>query len=375
MSSSPKSKPSRLKFVVAFLALPYLAGYFVSARNLELVQQWLAPLFSAVLPNKGSNRILLYKMEKESSMDVDACYAKLVKQLGRSKNKRQHFEQLTVVLHRNGQADACGTTGGDTNLAVEFRSVLDDLRLAGQACPQTLDDNKYQIEALLTRLFHKLLLRSPSSSLSCQSEEADAAADGLYGFCDMGEARTPILLDHHSLVPVGDGSLPCHFHTASGVRVTSLQQLSDLARRAAVAAPDKEENECRAEQPGACAAAASDAAALRELHLYAVPAGRVFMHSAAYVGQVIDLPHVRGGDPKKPVYLEVLSVSPAVFDLHNFFTRTESQDLVHRALAETKESHRIKRSTTGNTGANVNERRTSESGYDTDGKTSVLVKK
>ena len=106
-----------------------------------------------------------------------------------------------------------------------------------------------------------------------------------------------------------------------------------------------------------------------------MPAGRVFLHTASHVGQIIPLPHVRGGDPDLPVQLEVLSVRPAVFDVHNFFTRAESRDLVDRALAETKESHRMKRSSTGATGYTVNNRRTSENGFDTDGKTSMAVKR
>lgn len=37
--------------------------------------------------------------------------------------------------------------------------------------------------------------------------------------------------------------------------------------------------------------------------------------------EIIPLPHVQGGDPDKPVYLKVLSVSPRVFDLVNFFSK------------------------------------------------------
>jgi prolyl 4-hydroxylase len=163
----------------------------------------------------------------------------------------------------------------------------------------------------------------------------------------MGEARTPILLDHNKLVAV-DNYLPCHFHNQYGVRVTSLKALVDSPRR------DDADN---------------------KMHLYAVPAGRVFMFAASHIGQIIPLPHVTGGDPTKPVYLEVMSLSPRVFDLHNFFTREESADLVDRALKETRESHRIKRSSTGASGYNINPTRTSESGYDTSGATAVAIKK
>ena len=112
------------------------------------------------------------------------------------------------------------------------------------------------------------------------------------------------MLDHNKLVPIkvnGQDFLPCHFHSANGIRVTSLKQLAEFAAAVDV-------KECDVQEDGTCAAAPS----LRELHLYAVPAGRVFMHSAHFVGQIIDLPHVEGGDPDKPVYLQVLSISPAV---------------------------------------------------------------
>jgi hypothetical protein len=111
------------------------------------------------------------------------------------------------------------------------------------------------------------------------------------------------------------------------------------------------------------------------LHLYAVPAGRVFMFAPSHIGEIIDLPHVTGGDPDKPVYLEVLSVSPRVFDLVNFFSKDESATIVERALEETSESHRIKRSSTGASGYTVNSGRTSESGFDTNGPTAMTLKK
>ena len=111
------------------------------------------------------------------------------------------------------------------------------------------------------------------------------------------------------------------------------------------------------------------------VELYAVPAGRHFMFAPKYVNQIIPLPHVTGGDPTRPVYLHVLSVSPRVFDLVNFFTKPESQDLVQRALAETRESHRLQRSTTGSNGKKVNRFRTSESGFDTSGETAMNIKR
>ena len=63
-----------------------------------------------------------------------------------------------------------------------------------------------------------------------------------------------------------------------------------------------------------------------------------------------------------------------VFDVVNFFEEDESKAIVDKALRETSESHRIKRSSTGATGYNVNTQRTSENGFDTHGTTAVAVK-
>ena len=98
-----------------------------------------------------------------------------------------------------------------------------------------------------------------------------------------------------------------------------------------------------------------------------------FKHS--FVGETFDLSHVTGagGNSSPHVSLQVLSLTPRVFELHHFFTRDESTELIERALQETRETHRIKRSSTGATGYNVNPQRTSESGYDTSGTTAVAI--
>lgn len=420
-----------LSAFAAYVALPYILGYILFVRNLESVQELLTPLFGTVLHRSddattarreldASTTINTNDTQIVSSWDVPACYATLGKKLaskpgssrvaswfttGEPKNEwESSFERLSVVMHRNGQADPCGSTGGGggggggetprsptttatITLAAAFRSVLSEL----PECPNL--DEKYAVESLLTRLFAKLV---PSCSSQETNDPVRSSSLGLLGFCDMGESKTPILLDHTRLVPIVDKDslfLPCHFHNTNGIRLTALHQFTEWARSAGIsshaAAATAQFNQTKAcNAAGADTATGGDTAVdaetctagvadeqLRELHLYAVPAGRVFMHSAAYVGQIIDLPHVRGADPTKPVFLQVLSVSPAVFDLYNFFTRDESKELVERALSETKETHRIKRSTTGNVGHAVNNRRTSESGYDTDGKTSMAVKR
>ena len=363
---------------VAFVAFPYLVGLLVSHLNLPFVLQFLAPTLDKAFSSPQGQRILQsnfltpanHKDGEFVGFHVDACYGALLQQLPNPDN----FVGLTTQIHRNGESEPCGST--TVNLATQLRQVLDDMSHRIAFCPNWND--KYQVESLLTRLFQHLF------HAQCVSLEDDRSPeDGFYGFCDMGETRTPILIDHNKLVPVtksGHGTkksyLPCHFHDPHGVRVTSLSQLSQLA--ADPKQPDV--SVCRPDTDGAETCAADDeddtiAATTRTLHLYAVPAGRMFLHTPSYVGQIIPLPHVQGGDPSLPVYLQVLSVRPAVFDVHNFFTKTESQDLVNRTLAETKESHRIKRSSTGASGYNVNQRRTSENGFDTDGKTSMKVKR
>eukprot|EP00536_Pseudo-nitzschia_multiseries_P008739 jgi/Psemu1/257491/estExt_Genewise1Plus.C_2280034 len=200
---------------------------------------------------------------------------------------------------------------------------------------------------------------------------------GFLGYCDAGKHRTPILLDHDKLFPVvRSKSLPCHFHTREGLRITHTALLSEwidtaLAQNATGCSDGSIDVDGQGDEVSeTCAAPAAPKAA----HLYAVPAGRVFMFAPSYVGEIFNLPHVPGASDKT-IYLEVLSLSPRVFDVFNFFNRQESKELVDRAIAEKSESHRIKRSTTGAGDKAVNSRRTSESGFDTDGKTALTIKR
>jgi hypothetical protein len=98
------------------------------------------------------------------------------------------------------------------------------------------------------------------------------------------------------------------------------------------------------------------------------------MFAPHHVGERFELPHV-SNDSGEPVSLEVLSVSPRVFEIYNFFSKEESQKLVEKALAETEDSHRIKRSTTGTKEYSIYNKRTSENGFDTHGETALKVKR
>jgi hypothetical protein len=271
------------------------------------------------------------------------------------------LQGMPVILHRHGEATSCGDAGLDSLFLQKLRSNF--ISFTGDECPAVLD--KYQVESLLTKTLHQVVD-------TCFSMEKDGKKrNGFLGFCDMGPKKTPILLDHSDLVPVvspgNKTSLPCRFHTREGLRITQLNQLTQVARVPSQCQPISDEDEdgqtCSTEEGSSTG-----------IHLYAVPAGRVFMFAPSYVGEIFHLPHVEGAD-SKPIYLEVLSLSPRVFDVFNFFSREESKELVDKAMAENSDSHRIKRSTTGASGHNVNSRRTSESGFDTHGKMATKVKK
>ena len=400
--SSSVWKWSSTSYLLVCVALPFLLGCFISMKNLENVAIGLDMVLSRVFPfAKMNHRILLQNgllpNEQQSHMDIQKCYESLVRKMFPSSSGNITFrelDQVSIVIHRNGQFKSCGNSSfvfetleknqtlsemssNHGHLARQMWNVLEDMQNVDMSCPNFSD--KYHVESFLTRLIYNLL-----PTMSCDSEEIDRPfkeSIGMFGYCDMGEDKTPILLDHKKLVPniMHDDNhaplsfLPCHFHTEHGIRVTSMEQLTQLMQ-SQVKTTTLQGSNCEVTSDGenVCSGVATPK---KQIHLYAVPAGRVFMHVASHVGQIIELQHVRGADPNKLVYLEVLSLSPAVFDLHNFFTKAESQELVDRALAETRESHRIKRSTTGSVQHHVNNRRTSESGFDTDGKTAVAIKK
>ncbi len=291
------------------------------------------------------------------------------------------FAGLSFAIHRNGESSPCGSTIGN------LETILLSLVSNKQKSLQNLRMTKYEVDKLLTEAFGKHLL----SMSSCGPEQAptsikgykrkswgrgeDYKIDGIESsfltFCDMGEERTPILHDHDELLRVSSGSsgdgvdtLPCHFHTREGLRITSFDQFLDLIRNV----NSQKTEDCAVDSNGE-----QTCKSLNMMHLYAVPAGRLFMFAPSYVGEEFTLAHVSHPNPE-PVKLRVLSVSPRVFDVVNFFEEDESKAIVDKALRETSESHRIKRSSTGATGYNVNTQRTSENGFDTHGTTAVAVK-
>lgn len=272
-----------------------------------------------------------------------SCKSKLSKAL-----PSDLLQGLGLVLHRNGEPDPCGSLPADMTL-------FEDALVSFDVCLDSFD--KYAFESWLTRVMNHVS--------GCESTiSKKTIAPGFLGYCDRGPAHTPVLSDHDLLVRIpSTNTLPCHFHTREGVRITSVKQFRDLltVSKAAQTCLPGDEN-------------CGDRPSVASLHLYAVNAGRVFMFAPKFIGEIFELPHVTG-DKGAPISLKVLSTEPRVFDIFNFFSRDESTDLVNRALKETTESHRIKRSTTGAQGHAVNSRRTSESGFDTHGKVAVDVKK
>jgi hypothetical protein len=256
------------------------------------------------------------------------------------------WEDLTLVIHRNGEPDHCGNA-----IPKQSKNLAD----------VSSSDTKYQIESFLTNVVAETLM----DSSGCGSPDNETAPEGLVGFCDMGPDRTPVLLDYKKLVPVKGGSLPCRWYTREGVRISSLDQLKALAEQA----KQTTSQTCANPQEDVCGDTA-------ELHLYGVQAGRVFMFAPAYVGEIFDLSHLSmRPDPDKPIYMEVLSVNPRVFDILNVFSKDEADEVVARALKETSPTHALHRSTTGSNENSIFTKRTSENAFDTHGTTAMKLKK
>jgi hypothetical protein len=260
------------------------------------------------------------------------------------------FEHVSLIIHLNGQPDPCGSTLPVTRESVDKWSS---------------SSNKYQMETFLTDTIASIL---HTGTLSSCFEPGDRNKS-LYSFCDRGPDLTPILLDHNKLIKTQNQTLPCRWYTREGLRITSVEQLN-LMFQATKNTPSSPS--CANPQDAADCDNPTDGT---DIHLYAVPAGRVFMFAPAYVGEIFRLDHLKLlPDKTKPIYLEVLSTSPRVFDILNVFTPEEAEEVVERALNETSPTHRIKRSTTGATENSVFSKRTSENGFDTHGRVALALK-
>lgn len=288
------------------------------------------------------------------------------------------WEEVSLSIHRNGEPDPCGTTRISTSsqISKKFINILSSTR------------NKYQVESSLTDLIaNNFLIHDDDGISSCSPTDNSSSTKGLYGYCDMGKDRTPILLDYEKLIKVKGGSsggsssgstLPCRWYTREGLRITSWEQLGAMAKKA----KEEESNGSKTcqnnndqEGGGDCSGSVTTSTNT-EIHLYGVPAGRVFQFAASYVGEMFTLNHLSlVPDPNIPITMKVLSVEPRVFDIYDVFTVNEADSIVERALSEDSPSHKMKRSTTGTIEHSVFSRRTSENAFDTHGLTAFAVKK
>lgn len=305
------------------------------------------------------------------------------------------FQNTKLVIHRNGEADPCSSQKADTSTSNAFieSSKLFDKPLDkytkydfdalvthalgvgstpkvkdGTSPTGVLDDSGAKCSPTWNEERHYLNFHATTDSNASSSEDREKfLISPFVKYCDMGPTRTPIQLDHGKLVRLPQiQSLPCHFHTREGLRIGSFEMLADLARKTAAS------EECANPQEGEEGTCSNGG--VKELHLYAVPAGRVFIFAPKYVGEIFELPHVTFHEDL-PVSLQVISLTPRVFDIYNFFSRDESSRIVEKAIKETSETHRMKRSSTGASGYNINSQRTSENGFDTHGKEAQAVKR
>jgi len=350
--------------VAFFVIIPYLVGLAISDR-----------VFS------GSNDIGMERFTDTSGRWIDP------------------FQAVTFAIHRNGEPEPCSETIPSVSLA---QAIL-DMTNENDMISKLSSLSKYELDHYLTAALAKFLLPGQNSmgipsTQTCGPEHPPESVKGykrrtwgrgenyvidgvdspFLTFCDMGEDHTPVLPDHNELIPVestsGVTTLPCHFHTREGMRITSYQQLVDFVQ---TKKDSLRNDECIVSNDGptinSCTALNQGPSTL-SIHIYAVPAGRIFMFAPSYVGEIFEIEHV----PSKidqPISLKVMSLSPKVFDVINFFDKDESKDIVSKAIAETSESHKMKRSSTGASGYNVNNQRTSENGFDTHGKTAMIVKR
>jgi len=102
--------------------------------------------------------------------------------------------------------------------------------------------------------------------------------------------------------------------------------------------------------------------------------GRLFMWPTYEIGHQVQIRHI-GMPTGKPIVLETVSQRPRIFRLQNFFTDAEADILIKNALSITDDDFKLKRSSTGAQGYNVDSYRTSEGAFDTNSATAMAIKK
>jgi hypothetical protein len=98
--------------------------------------------------------------------------------------------------------------------------------------------------------------------------------------------------------------------------------------------------------------------------IYFVPYRRVFIWLTFEIGHITEVTHATSPSGI-PITLETLSTTPRIFKVSNFFTSQESDYLIQHALSITDNEFKLKRSSTGTYGYNIDYSRTSENAFDT----------
>jgi hypothetical protein len=198
VSSSPTS--SRLKSFVLYLVIPYVIGYLFSHRILsELYEQFLP-----TVGDLSSKRSLMSSSDVETptqqqyaappSLAPQQCDLHFRTLLNLTQESYAVFQNVSFVVHRNGDIASCGRMDMGETFVKQLKQNYE--ALGNGVCLPEL--NKYEVESLVTKTFQDVL-----SNKECHSvEKYGKKANGFLGFCDNGQAHTPILLDHNDLVPV-----------------------------------------------------------------------------------------------------------------------------------------------------------------------------
>ena len=352
-------------------------------------------LLAGVLSNLISHRLspLLSPAAAKPFHDYASAYNSLLNIHEGNTATNDPFQNIQLVIHRNGESEPCAYQRID---AITSQTLIQSLHVLDTPLDKY---DKYSMDALLTYALavgsyshsdgllmdngskcHPIWKEDDSTRTTSSTDnrqhhvsERDQTVpfSPFLQFCDMGPNRTPVQNDHEQIVRIPPlNSLPCHFHTREGLRIDSLEMLANLAANVKMFQTNSEE--CDDNKDDTCIN--NNAHQMYQLHLYAVPAGRLFMFAPKYIGEVFTLSHLPSSH-NTPISLTVLSLSPRLFDIHNFFTRDESSRIVDKALRETRELYRMKRSSTGASGLNDNSRRTGENGFDTNGKEARAVKR
>ena len=115
--------------------------------------------------------------------------------------------------------------------------------------------------------------------------------------------------------------------------------------------------------------------------LHIVPFQRVFLFPTMGVGMNRTLKHVDSHftslfpyEKGRTMTLETLAEEPRVFKIHNFFSSEEADFLVDYAQKITDADLKLRRSSTGSTGYNINPVRTSENAFDSMSHVAISLK-